>query len=91
MTKKKRKSVEDMFPEAFTVRNNIEMLSKMQGVTEMELAEAVGTSRETLRRRRKQPWKYTEYEKKIIADTLHTTVGALYSDMREQFAAVIGS
>ena len=52
------------------------------GVTVEELATAIGTSRETLRRRKKEPWKYTEYEKKIIANVLHTSVSAIYNDMK---------
>lgn len=88
---KKRMTAAEMFPEAFTVRDNISLLCKVYGVTDDELATALDTSRETLRRRRLQPWKYTEYEKKIIANLLHTSVGALYSDLKTQFTEVLKS
>ena len=46
-----------------------------------EICEALGKSKATLSRRRKEPWKLNEDEKKRIANLLHTTVQALYTDM----------
>lgn len=86
---RRKRTAADMFPEAFRVRDNILLLCRMYGVSDAELAEALGTSRETLRRRKMQPWKYTEYEKKVIAGCLHVSVGALYTDLQLQFAEVM--
>lgn len=86
----KKLTVAEMFPEAFTVRDNIVLLCGVYGVSDAELAAALNTSRETLRRRRLQPWKYTEYEKKVIADCLHVSVGALYTDLRARISEFAG-
>lgn len=86
----KKLTVAEMFPEAFRVRDNIILLCTVYGVSDTELATALNTSKETLRRRRLQPWKYTEYEKKVIAGCLHTSVGALYTDLKTQIAEITG-
>jgi lambda repressor-like predicted transcriptional regulator len=87
---KKKPKAEELFPEAFVVRDNIALLCRVYGITDEELATAIGTSRETLRRRKKEPWKYTEYEKKIIANALHTSVSELYNDMKAQILSSTG-
>lgn len=82
--KKVKQTAEELFPEAFTVRNNILILSQMYGVSDSEIARAINKSPDTWARRKKEPWSITEYEKKMIAEILHTTVNALYTDIGKQ-------
>lgn len=80
-TKEKKRTVEDLYPEAFLAIRNIDALCGFYKITDDEICEALGKSRDTLSRRRKEPWKLNEGEKKVIANLLHTTVQALYTDM----------
>lgn len=79
--KEKKLTVEDLYPEAFLAPKNIDALCGFYRITDDEICEALGKSRDTLSRRRKEPWKLNEGEKKRIANLLHTTVQALYTDM----------
>lgn len=79
--KEKKLSAEDLYPEAFLAIKNIDALCGFYRVKDSEICEALGKSHDTLSRRRKEPWKLNEGEKKIIANLLHTTVQALYTDM----------
>lgn len=78
----RRRTAEELYPEAYLVRDNIMLLSGAYGITDAEICEAIGASRETLRRRKKEPWNFTESEKKRIAELLHISVAALYTDLR---------
>lgn len=80
-TKSKKPTAEDLYPEAFMALKNIDALCGFYKISDAEICEALGKSKDTLRRRRKEPWKLNEGEKKIIANLLHTTVQTLYTDM----------
>ena len=90
-TKVKKRTVEDLYPEAFLALKNIDALCRFYKITDGEICEALGKSKDTLCQRRKEPWKLNEGEKKRIANLLHTTVQALYTDMSGKIDEIFNS
>ena len=72
--KKKRR----MFPEAYTVLGNIDVLCAHNGYSGAEMCRATGMSPDTLTRRRKRPETFTEFELAVIAELFGVTVASLH-------------
>ena len=90
-TKEKKRAAEELYPEAFQALKNIDALCGFYKISDAEICEALGKSKDTLCRRRKEPWKLNEDEKKRIANLLHTTVQALYTDMSGKIDEIFNS
>lgn len=90
-TKEKKRAAEELYPEAFQALKNIDALCGFYKISVAEICEALGKSKATLYRRRKEPWKLNEDEKKRIANLLHTTVQALYTDMSGKIDEIFNS
>lgn len=65
--KRKARTVQEQYPEAFLLAFNIEAFSRRYGTTRDELAQVTMTSEDTFARRMKKPWEFTLCEITSIA------------------------
>lgn len=73
---KKRPTVRELYPQAFTVLDNIRGLCATYHTSDEEIVKAMRGSRSTLARRKRMPWQFT-------IDEL-TDIAALWSMTPEQ-------
>lgn len=78
----KKRKIEEMMPEPFTVLANIEILSRRYGTSNARICEVMGISADTWERRRREPWRFTLKELAGIAAEWGITIGQLTVEPR---------
>lgn len=67
MARPKKKTIEELHPEAFQAVRNIRLLKAVYHTTDQRMADAAGISLRTLSSRKAAPWEFTIGELQSIA------------------------
>lgn len=82
MARTKKKTIEEIYPEAFQALRNINLLKSVYQTSNQRLADAAGISLRTLGSRKAAPWTFTIGELQNIANVWELNATDLFGELK---------